>query len=559
MRILFVMHTPRFVRYFDETMAELVGRGHTVLLAFSRTDLKAENLRALETLENSPVILGAAPERGDPFARIAPAVRAGVDYLRYLSPPFASAHFLRERARLKAGEYVPEIERLQDLPGLRRAWRPLLALGLAAERSIPSAPEIEAWLRELRPDVVLVSPLVNIASREVDVVKSARALGIPSGALIASWDNLTTKGLLREIPDAVFVWNRTQADEALQMHHVPPERLRVTGAQNFDRWFDRRPATTRQDFCERAGLPADRPFVLYVGSTSNINAPDWEDDFIRKWIVALRSAPSPVHKLGVLVRPHPDRRGEWLSDDLADVPDAVVWPHKRPNPVEPEARAGYFDSLFHSAAVVGVNTSAMVEAAIIGRPVLTIRVSDFQQAQEGTLHFQYLRADRGGFVHEAAGLAEHVDQLSAILDDPAAAQRQLEHFVAHFIRPRGLERAALPILVEEVEELARILPAPAPTAAWQPILRSALGSADRFLLNRSYRVRLVRRQQAARRLAAQAKAKRGPIASLVFGLRQHVAHRRLIREKERHERVRQERYRAKDERAELKARLRQPG
>ena len=33
------------------------------------------------------------------------------------------------------------------------------------------------------------------------------------------------------------------------------------------------------------------------------------------------------------------------------------------------ARADYFDSIYHCDGVVGVNTSAMVESGIIGRPV----------------------------------------------------------------------------------------------------------------------------------------------------------------------------------------------
>ena len=42
------------------------------------------------------------------------------------------------------------------------------------------------------------------------------------------------------------------------------------------------------------------------------------------------------------------------------------------SPVDAAGRDDYFDSLWHSTAVVGLNTSAFIEAGIVGRPVLTI-------------------------------------------------------------------------------------------------------------------------------------------------------------------------------------------
>jgi hypothetical protein len=53
--------------------------------------------------------------------------------------------------------------------------------------------------------------------------------------------------------------------------------------------------------------------------------------------------------------------------------DAVgIWPRAGANPVDSEARADYYDSMFHSVAVVGVNTSALIESGIVGRPVFTV-------------------------------------------------------------------------------------------------------------------------------------------------------------------------------------------
>ena len=71
------------------------------------------------------------------------------------------------------------------------------------------------------------------------------------------------------------------------------------------------------------------------------------------------------------------------------------------------------DTVYHSAAVVGLNTSAQLEAGILGRPVLTILAPEFEEGQQGTLHFSYLLKEHGGFVDVAPDFEVHRRQLAA--------------------------------------------------------------------------------------------------------------------------------------------------
>jgi hypothetical protein len=111
--------------------------------------------------------------------------------------------------------------------------------------------------------------------------------------------------------------------------------------------------------------------------------------------------------------------------------------------------------MYHAAAVVGINTSAMIESAIVGRPVHTIRTSEFTDTQSGTLHFQYLLPENGGFLRVATTLDEHVAQLARSLAEPERAAAELSLFVSQFVRPLGLERPCIPIVADELERLAR--------------------------------------------------------------------------------------------------------
>jgi hypothetical protein len=120
-------------------------------------------------------------------------VRLLLDYLRFFEPVFANASALRDRA----GKRLPRLHaasvRTIARGGPRRA-RPAGLVLRRIERVIPVSPALEAFVRDHRPDVLLVTPLIELGSQQVDYVKCARRLGIPSALCVASWDNLTSKG-----------------------------------------------------------------------------------------------------------------------------------------------------------------------------------------------------------------------------------------------------------------------------------------------------------------------------------------------------------------------------
>jgi hypothetical protein len=433
LKILVVLYHPGHLRFFDSTLRELAARGHSVEITFDRADKGSAGLRALESMGERVVVLGETPVRRDRFAPVADSVRRVADYLRFLHPAFRDAGPLRKRRE----KYLPASFRFTiRLPTLARGpARALIRTLLALERAIPSSAEIEAFVAARAPDLVVVSPLVtHHSARQTDVVKSARALGIPTVLSVGSWDHLTTKGLVREHPDRVLVWNQAQVAEASELHLVPSDRLRATGAQPFDIWFGREPSVDRGEFCRRVGLPPERPFVLFVGSSPSIAQHEREVAFVRRWIGALRASGRAVaREAGVLIRPHPLNMASWPNAELGDLGPVAVWPRRPADEFDQADRAEYFDSIHHSAGVVGVNTSAMI-------------------------HFRHLLPENGGFVLASDDIDEHLDSLAEVLESPAEAKAVTDRFVASFIRPRGIDRPSTPMVADELEAAARLVP-----------------------------------------------------------------------------------------------------
>ena len=410
------------------------------------------------------------PQRGrlDGWRSVGGLVRRLADLARYAHPRYAQAPVLRERMTKRTLEHLTrsyEFEPIGRRLALRLARRVVAATDAELservirrmarlEGAIPASPAINRFIRKHSPDVVLVTPVVKYASDEVEYLKSARRLRIPAASCVASWDNLTNKGLLKFAPERVFVWNELQRRRRVTWHGIPPERVVATGAQRFDKWFEQRPSRSREQFMGTIGLDPGQPYVVYVCSSPFVTE-GGEVDFVMRWIESLASSGDErLRRLGVVIRPHPGVPRRWADVDLSGMEQAVVWPRQGALPVSEEAKTDFFDTIAHSAAVVGINTTAMIEAAIIGKSVLTILAPEF--AQESTLHFHYLLAANGGFLHVASSLEEHAAQLAHVLDEDAAGAEQRRRFVESFVRPGGLDRPATPILADAVEELASI-------------------------------------------------------------------------------------------------------
>ncbi|HEV8262003.1 MAG TPA: hypothetical protein VGQ19_14775 [Burkholderiales bacterium] len=464
MKVLFIARHFTYFRNFESVIASLAHRGCKVHLAADREEALGghELVEQLAARFPERITVGFTPmHQWGRYRRLARALRLGLDYLRYSDPRYETTPKIRERAYERTPLFVLLLARL---PFRRAVVWALERL----EQAVPRQIGIDDFMRHHQPDCLLMTPLIELGSPQLDYLRSARALGIPTALCVWSWDHLSSKALIRVQPDRVIVWNEIQKDEAARFHSIPSERVIVTGAQCFDQWFGRAPSRDRDDFCRRVGLPSKRPFILYVCSALFRGSPS-EAAFVREWARTIRQSSSPwLRRAGILVRPHPQRLEEWQTRGLlAEFADTVVWGS---NPITEESRSDYFDSIFHSGAVVGLNTSALVEAAIVDRPVFTVLLREFHENQQGTLHFRYLLEVGGGFLNAASTLDEHVRQLADMTDRGATTHNR--QFVEQFVRPLGIDRPATMVFVEAVDRMARgPRQKPQATPAWTLTLR----------------------------------------------------------------------------------------
>jgi hypothetical protein len=516
-KVLFCAVHFAYYRNFESVIAELAERGHHVHLAAD----EAESMGGLSLVQRlaeryERVTFGFAPSLdAEPWFRLARKIRGASDYIRFHDPEFASFR----KTRLTLRDRIPRgVLKVMDA-GVHRsrvARRLIRGLLRAVERAMPISDACRAFIEEHDPDLVLVASVTAWRPPQIDHLRAARALGRRTAVSVFSWDHLSSKALLRTVPDRILLWNDTQKQEALEWHGMPAERIVVTGAQCYDQWFDRQPSRDRASFCRSVGLSPDRPILLYVCS---VMTPDpHESSFVLRWIEAIRgSSDERLRQAGILVRPHPERMEEWQDVSLDRFGNTALYGR---NPVTPDLQADYFDSLYHSHAVIGLVTSAFLEAAVVGRPVHTLLLPEFEMYQEGVQHFRYLLEVEGGLLEVTRSLPDHLAALASALARPVERDEQNKRFVRAFVRPRGLDVPATPAFVAALEQATADVALPAETGpvwhpAVQPLVRMLAQSSETGWLRAALRDtsetindRAKARKAAHRQAASAARAQR---------------------------------------------------
>lgn len=467
----------------------------------------------------------------DEWWEVATHFRRGRFYLRFFGPAYRKTPALLARARKWAPGWTVWIAETFGAPG---RWL-LVRLLDVLEQSTRSAAQLHHYLRERNPDLIVITPLVMFKTKtaQLDLARAAMELGIRNVYAVASWDHLSSKGMLNFSPQRVLVWNDIQKREAVDLHNQDAGRIVVTGAQLFDEWFDKKPSTTREAFCAAVGLRSDRPFLLYVCS-SLLEASPEEPAFIGRWIRHLReSGHSILRDCGILIRRHPERDEGWDQVDLTGLDNVVCWPPLGDAPVDARSKSNYFDSMYHAAAVVGLNTSAMIEAAIVGRPVHTVLLPEFTDNQEGTVHFHYLLQGPNALLRATRSLDDHARDLAAVLEGRDSDPGRSARFVRTFVRPHGNETSSTTRVIEALEAVGTgpaPVPVPVPLSVrlMGPLLRGILTPYARAVAEQMRRDREEAHRRAEQRMLEHRQSKEPMLVE--YRRRRMEEHRRHKRE-----------------------------
>jgi hypothetical protein len=187
---------------------------------------------------------------------------------------------------------------------------------------------------------------------------------------------------------------------------------------------------------------------LYICSSAFI-AGD-ETSFVDELAACLAQHPK-LKDLLLLVRPHPQNLSHWENYQAKNA-NTIIWP-KNLQILESSVMAqDFYHSIYYSKGVVGINTSAFIEAAIVDRPCIAVATDRFQYTQMGIPHFHHLiDAD---FLEVPSNLEETTNTVARIIDGRDIKVEKRLTFVQDFLRPHGLEKPASEVLFNAIKNVA---------------------------------------------------------------------------------------------------------
>lgn len=445
MKILFALANPGAFGFYDSVARELCRQGHTVKVWYGPTKKAIVTDHLLKRCQDETQNCASAELHRPALGQLLFDIRGLIDCGVYFNPKHPSP-WLEKRWEKSLSR--PLKKALKHTLFRKMVFGPRMQQVLSqADRLIPPDRMITRDLKRCRPDVIVASPYIYGRSLEKEYVRAAHHLGIPTIAVVQSWDNLTTKGTYNIQPDVLLVWNAPLLEEAVEIHAVPRGKIVITGAPRFDTWFATEPSRSRGEFYAQVGLDPELSFVTYLCSSYSI-AGD-ETAFVVELAQALLDDPK-TKELKILVRPYPSNAAVW-ENIVAE--NLIVWPPGGALPHTEQARYDFYDTLWYSIAVAGVNTTAFLEAAIVDRPCLTVVTPRYQRTQIESAHFQHLRdAD---FIEIAESFNEFAILLANILSGKDTKADNRRRFVREFIRPSGVDQPAAPIMAEAILSVAR--------------------------------------------------------------------------------------------------------
>lgn len=418
--ILFVGHSTRSFSYYETSIRELKMRGHIIVFRYDPVFSKEIIYPALQNFLNESNVtkfkwMSKAGLCTRYFSYFSRELRS---YSWYLSRIDQSQYYIDRWADLFPG-IMPNILKIEWVKRIIR-HRTCFKLLETVERLIPAPCAVMKDIKDVSPDLVYVSPGNMRYSNEIAYVKAASKLGIPSVISVLSWDNLTNKGLFHWTPDIFLAWNRHHEEELKTLHDIDNERIKIVGAQLFDKWAQR----------DESFLPDERlleytkePYILYLGSSSNIAKDESE---VLKNIIS--QVLQKGHSCRIVFKPHPAHYEYYQKLSIDCV---IVLPKQFGLSETLQDIANFHHLVMTARCVVGINTSGFLDSVLIGKRTFAYLSAEHEQTQRLSAHYRLLTGYR--VINEI----NSYEQMIEMIDNDSAFIKNRKLFLASFVRPHG--------------------------------------------------------------------------------------------------------------------------
>lgn len=288
-----------------------------------------------------------------------------------------------------------------------------------------------------RPDLVFATDIQDLRVQELSdthLIRAARRRGVFSVGMSRSWDSMTTKGLLRTLPDLIVVQTDNIKNQTVHYHSVPGDRVGVVGVPHYDAYINGG-RTPRVDFFKKIGLDPKKKLVFFAPPSDIWTGDKNLNPFLFKTIASTGEqavARFPIFgelDLGNFMKPENmvfDRPSN--SDNLAE------------SLLAKKDDAHFADLLYHSDVVVTGPSSVILDASLFNKPTILIgfdgeKIKPYWQRLSRYYDYEHQEAAiRMGELRIAKNGAELVEYIKEGLDQPKSGEEGRRRLANSFCR-----------------------------------------------------------------------------------------------------------------------------
>jgi len=363
-----------------------------------------------------------------------------VDQLRIRKGEQAAA--IRALRRFTLGWKASYLYTVLGLPGVWEVFRQFRLYQLS---KLPNTP-MEDLFDAFRPDAV-VHPCVLEGLFLNDLIEICKHREVPLTVIMNSWDNPSTKRAMVGSPNWLLVWGEQTRRHAIDMAGMSSSAVVPFGAAQFE-IFKQPSRLTREDFCEMNGLDPDRRILLYAGSSKGT------DEIAHLKILDAAVAEGKFGEVSILYRPHPWGGGGKDGHRVLDVPWQHVLIESSMRVYLEQIRKGNaakyladyrdaHDVLTHVDAVVSPLSTILLEAAMLGKPILCFlpdadKLSQFKTDANLTHFHDMFRMPEILMAKGVGELLPKTKELMSLVEKPGIKEtmvKAVDFFVAAYDEP----------------------------------------------------------------------------------------------------------------------------
>lgn len=221
------------------------------------------------------------------------------------------------------------------------------------------------------PCVLLAFSLTNF-DFDVMIAREAKKRRVPILGMVRSWDNFSSHGLLRVVPDTLYVQNDFLEEMAVTHQDISPRTIIKVGVPHYDDVYNiQTKMCTRESFCAKYGLHPDSKIILYAAMGQMLFIREGDLPQCLNTVAAHISMTQPIE---VLYREHP----KFI---FKDAKDSLPFVHFSSTPMYIDHTKGelhhnenmhLLEMLYHSDVVVTGASSIAIDAAILDKPIVCV-------------------------------------------------------------------------------------------------------------------------------------------------------------------------------------------